>query len=149
MFLNEVVLGNEHHILADDWTLTKPPSGYDCIIAKGWTEPGEFALFTKPGAHPIDKIFVEFQISSKTLLFILLCILVYLQLTFAHTKTSVWFWHVQNFVVIRQVFLISMVKCNTAVTPLLTYWSYCSLALSCRYVMTIFVKFVLPLNYHQ
>ena len=40
MFLNEVALGKEHHITTDDWTLKAAPSGYDCIIAKGWTEPG-------------------------------------------------------------------------------------------------------------
>ena len=40
MFLNEVALGKEHHIIMDDWTLKAAPSGYDCIIAKGWTEPG-------------------------------------------------------------------------------------------------------------
>uniref|UniRef100_A0A8B8BUJ9 Poly [ADP-ribose] polymerase n=1 Tax=Crassostrea virginica TaxID=6565 RepID=A0A8B8BUJ9_CRAVI len=39
MFLNEVALGKEHHITMDDWTLKAAPSGYDCIIAKGWTEP--------------------------------------------------------------------------------------------------------------
>ncbi|XP_062613650.1 protein mono-ADP-ribosyltransferase PARP3-like [Saccostrea cucullata] len=39
MFLNEVALGKEHHILHDDWTLKAAPSGHDCIIAKGWTEP--------------------------------------------------------------------------------------------------------------
>ena len=42
MFLVEVALGEEHHISRDDWTLTKPPSGKDCIIAKGHTEPGRF-----------------------------------------------------------------------------------------------------------
>ena len=40
MFLNEVALGKEHHITRDDYTLTSPPKGYDCIIAKGRTEPG-------------------------------------------------------------------------------------------------------------
>eukprot|EP00803_Ostreobium_quekettii_P003819 evm.model.scf_1223.2 EVM.evm.TU.scf_1223.2 scf_1223:21871-26792(+) len=39
MFLAEAALGKEHHIVKDDWTLTKPPSGYDCIIAKGRREP--------------------------------------------------------------------------------------------------------------
>ncbi|KAJ8301262.1 hypothetical protein KUTeg_020249 [Tegillarca granosa] len=39
MFLNEVVLGKEHHITRDDSSLTKAPPGYDCIIAKGWNEP--------------------------------------------------------------------------------------------------------------
>ncbi len=41
MFLNEVALGNEHHITCDDHTLTKAPSGFDCVIAKGRTEPGK------------------------------------------------------------------------------------------------------------
>ncbi|XP_048755793.1 protein mono-ADP-ribosyltransferase PARP3-like isoform X2 [Ostrea edulis] len=39
MFLNEVALGKEHIITNDDWTLKSAPAGYDCIIAKGWTEP--------------------------------------------------------------------------------------------------------------
>ncbi|KAL6050440.1 Poly [ADP-ribose] polymerase 3 [Balamuthia mandrillaris] len=39
MFLSEVALGKEWHITQDDCTLRQPPSGYDCIIAKGWTEP--------------------------------------------------------------------------------------------------------------
>ena len=42
MFLNEVVLGKEHHIMCDDCSLRAPPSGYDSVIAKGWTEPGEW-----------------------------------------------------------------------------------------------------------
>lgn len=41
MFLNEVALGKEHLITQDDWQLKAAPKGYDCIIAKGWTEPGE------------------------------------------------------------------------------------------------------------
>ena len=40
MFLNEVALGKEHHITRDDHTLTTPPKGFDCVIAKGQTEPG-------------------------------------------------------------------------------------------------------------
>jgi poly [ADP-ribose] polymerase len=40
MFLNEVVLGKEHYITQDDPSLTKPPAGFDCVIAKGQTEPG-------------------------------------------------------------------------------------------------------------
>ncbi|XP_071784252.1 protein mono-ADP-ribosyltransferase PARP3-like [Asterias amurensis] len=39
MFLNEVALGKEHHITMDDSSLRKAPSGYDCVIAKGRTEP--------------------------------------------------------------------------------------------------------------
>jgi len=39
MFLSEVVLGKEHHILKDDSTLKTAPPGTDCVIAKGWTEP--------------------------------------------------------------------------------------------------------------
>ena len=41
MFLNEVALGNEHHIITDDWTLNKPPDGFESIVAKGHTEPGK------------------------------------------------------------------------------------------------------------
>lgn len=39
MFLNEVALGKEHHITRDDPSLVRPPPGYDCVIAKGMTEP--------------------------------------------------------------------------------------------------------------
>lgn len=41
MFLNEVALGKEKHITVDDWQLTQAPQGYDSIVAKGHTEPGE------------------------------------------------------------------------------------------------------------
>lgn len=44
MFLNEVALGMEHHITRDDWTLTKPPDGFDSIVAKGHTEPGKHSI---------------------------------------------------------------------------------------------------------
>ena len=40
MFLSEVALGREKHILMEDWTLTQAPAGYDSIVAKGRTEPG-------------------------------------------------------------------------------------------------------------
>lgn len=39
MFLNEVVLGEEHHISRDDSSLTAAPKGYHSVIAKGRTEP--------------------------------------------------------------------------------------------------------------
>lgn len=39
MFINEVALGKVHDIVADDWSLTKPPTGFDSILAQGWTEP--------------------------------------------------------------------------------------------------------------
>ncbi|XP_064633352.1 protein mono-ADP-ribosyltransferase PARP3-like [Lineus longissimus] len=39
MFLNEVILGNEHHITRDDHTLKVAPSGSDSVIAMGWNEP--------------------------------------------------------------------------------------------------------------
>jgi len=39
MFLAEAALGKEHHITRDDSSLVKAPNGYDCIIAKGHTEP--------------------------------------------------------------------------------------------------------------
>ena len=44
MFLNETVLGKEHHITKDDWRLTAPPKGFDSIIAKGRTEPGMYGI---------------------------------------------------------------------------------------------------------
>ena len=40
MFLNEVALGEEHHIIRGDGSLTTAPSGYHSIVAKGQTEPG-------------------------------------------------------------------------------------------------------------
>lgn len=39
MFLNEAILGKENHIDKDNSSLTQAPKGYDCVIAKGWTEP--------------------------------------------------------------------------------------------------------------
>ncbi|KAK3601615.1 hypothetical protein CHS0354_027865 [Potamilus streckersoni] len=39
MFLNEVALGKEHHIIMGNGNLTKAPAGYDSIVAKGMTEP--------------------------------------------------------------------------------------------------------------
>ncbi|KAH0630023.1 hypothetical protein JD844_012584 [Phrynosoma platyrhinos] len=39
MFLNEVALGKEYHILHDDPSLRKPPDGYDSVLACGRTEP--------------------------------------------------------------------------------------------------------------
>lgn len=39
MFLAEVALGKEHHIVADDSSLTKPPSGFDSIVAQGRHDP--------------------------------------------------------------------------------------------------------------
>lgn len=41
MFLNEVALGKEKHITKDDYKLTTAPEGYDSIVAKGRTEPGQ------------------------------------------------------------------------------------------------------------
>lgn len=41
MFLGEVALGKEHHITMDDPSLKSPPPGYDSVIARGQTEPGE------------------------------------------------------------------------------------------------------------
>lgn len=42
MFLNEVALGKEHHITRDDPSLRQAPKGFDCVVAKGHTEPGPF-----------------------------------------------------------------------------------------------------------
>lgn len=46
MFINEVALGKVHDINADDWSLTKPPTGFDSILAQGWTEPDPKADLT-------------------------------------------------------------------------------------------------------
>ncbi|XP_034142896.1 protein mono-ADP-ribosyltransferase PARP3 isoform X1 [Esox lucius] len=39
MFLNEVALGKEYTITKDDSSLTKPPIGYDSVVARGQVEP--------------------------------------------------------------------------------------------------------------
>ncbi|XP_038627337.1 protein mono-ADP-ribosyltransferase PARP3 [Tachyglossus aculeatus] len=39
MFLNEVALGREHHIVHDDPSLRQPPPGYNSVVARGQTEP--------------------------------------------------------------------------------------------------------------
>lgn len=39
MFLGEVALGREHHIVADEPSLKQPPPGFDSVIARGHTEP--------------------------------------------------------------------------------------------------------------
>ena len=39
MFLAEAALGKEHHIVRDDPSLSKPPAGFQSVVAKGWTEP--------------------------------------------------------------------------------------------------------------
>lgn len=41
MFLSEVALGREHHVMADKPNLQKAPPGFDSVIARGHTEPGE------------------------------------------------------------------------------------------------------------
>lgn len=41
MFLGEVALGREHHITNDESSLKQPPPGFDSVIARGHTEPGE------------------------------------------------------------------------------------------------------------
>ncbi len=65
MFLNEVVLGKEHHITTDDWTLKAPPGGYDCIIAKGRTEPGrDFSLSELPVVR--EQLFNTGRVAGKT-----------------------------------------------------------------------------------
>ena len=47
-------------------------------------------------------------------------------------------------------YIISMDQCKTAVTPLLTHWSYCSLALSHRYNWyNIFIDTVLFILHHM
>ncbi|XP_072540673.1 protein mono-ADP-ribosyltransferase PARP3 [Salminus brasiliensis] len=39
MFLNEVALGREHTITADDYSLKKAPDSYDSVVARGRQEP--------------------------------------------------------------------------------------------------------------
>uniref|UniRef100_A0A8C4T003 Poly [ADP-ribose] polymerase n=1 Tax=Erpetoichthys calabaricus TaxID=27687 RepID=A0A8C4T003_ERPCA len=39
MFLNEVSLGKEYTITKDDSSLVQAPDGYDCVVARGQTEP--------------------------------------------------------------------------------------------------------------
>ena len=41
MFLNEVVLGKEKHVLDEQFNLKAAPPGYDSVIAVGENEPGE------------------------------------------------------------------------------------------------------------
>lgn len=39
MFLTEVALGREHSIFNDNSQLRNPPKGFDCVVARGETEP--------------------------------------------------------------------------------------------------------------
>ncbi|MEK6233404.1 MAG: WGR domain-containing protein [Planctomycetales bacterium] len=39
MFLAEAALGREHTITQDNWKLKAAPSGHECIVARGQTEP--------------------------------------------------------------------------------------------------------------
>jgi poly [ADP-ribose] polymerase len=39
MFLTEVALGKEHSITQDDSSITKPPKGFDSVVARGQYEP--------------------------------------------------------------------------------------------------------------
>ena len=39
MFLAEAALGKEHHIVRDDPSLIKAPSGFQSVVAKGRSEP--------------------------------------------------------------------------------------------------------------
>ncbi len=45
MFLAEVALGKENSITRDDSSLRKAPNGYDCVVARGHTEPGTHTPF--------------------------------------------------------------------------------------------------------
>ncbi|KAL8585846.1 hypothetical protein ACOMHN_040071 [Nucella lapillus] len=54
MFLNEVALGKQHVILRDDSSLTKPPAGFDSVLAKGQQEPDTKFDTTLPiGGKPV------------------------------------------------------------------------------------------------
>jgi hypothetical protein len=37
---NEVALGKEHSITADNSSFKKPPGGFDSVVARGQSEPG-------------------------------------------------------------------------------------------------------------
>jgi len=64
MFLNEVILGKEHHITRDDSSLVKAPGDCHCVIAKGRVEPdpkhdttieGEWGPVTVPQGKAINQ----------------------------------------------------------------------------------------------
>ena len=57
MFLNEVALGKEHGITKDDWRLTKAPAGFDSIVARGRTEPGNELIIVEWRQSNFLKIF--------------------------------------------------------------------------------------------
>lgn len=48
MFLGEVALGREHHITEDQPNLQQSPPGFDSVIARGYTEPGECLKLDRP-----------------------------------------------------------------------------------------------------
>ncbi len=73
MFLAEVALGKEHSIWQDDSSLRNPPKGFDCIVARGHTEPdpeqditwtSEGKKVTVPQGSPIKQ--KQWQKSSFT-----------------------------------------------------------------------------------
>lgn len=45
MFLVEVALGKEKSISQCDPSLTQPPPGFNCVVARGSSEPGESIAF--------------------------------------------------------------------------------------------------------
>jgi poly [ADP-ribose] polymerase len=47
MFLNEVALGKEKHIVRDDCSLKAAPPGFDSVVAQGHTEPDPAADITR------------------------------------------------------------------------------------------------------
>jgi len=44
MFLNEVALGKEHHVVTNQCHLKVAPAGFDSVIAQGTTEPCKLPL---------------------------------------------------------------------------------------------------------
>lgn len=46
MFLSEVALGKEKHILVEDFSLVEAPKGFDSVVAKGRREPGMSAIIS-------------------------------------------------------------------------------------------------------
>jgi len=65
MFLNEAALGKEHSITMDDWRLTAPPPGFDSIVARGVTEPGELAVTSTGMVCGSNSLWVEQGRGSK------------------------------------------------------------------------------------
>jgi poly [ADP-ribose] polymerase len=74
MFLNEVALGNEHSITADNPAFKKAPAGFDSVVARGQTEPDpkddtsitiEGKQITVPAGKPIPTTYSSSSFSQS------------------------------------------------------------------------------------